>query len=175
MVVGRLVEKLREGEREQVRLAEQRVRAESLSRAVSLVFAHFRVVIGTQLAEMRSSVDRSEEKRQENMRECEARCKGTELEVRSQRAAADRRLALVEREIAESANAVTDRAHQKIGESARTMEQQLTRLETRLMERISAGAVAGGAVTPRQMIQEGLPPLTPLSPDAGLLPMPGSG
>ena len=126
---------------------------------------------------MRTSVDRSEEKRLENVRECEARCKGTELEVRSQRAAADRRLALVEREIAESANAVTDRAHQKIGESARTMEQQLTRLETRLMERISSGAVAGGGgggvATPRMM--EGMPPLTSLSPDAGLLPTPGSG
>lgn len=130
----RLVAQIQEGEREQTRSAEQR------------------------LAEMRQAVDRSEEKRQENMRDCEGRCKSTELEVRSQRAAADRRLAIVEREIAESTNVVMDRVHEKISEATRALEQQLRQVEGRMLEKLSGSRATKQA------------PLTPLTADAGWAP-----
>jgi|EP01046_Picozoa_sp_COSAG06_P042735 chromosome segregation ATPase len=137
----RLATKMQEAEREQLRVVEQR------------------------LAEMRQNVDRSEEKRQENFRECEGRCKSTDMEVRSQRAAADRRLAMVEREMAESANAVTDRAQERILESTRVLEHQMKQLETRLLDRISGSGHVAAASTPAR--QTGLP-LAPLALDAGL-------
>ena len=131
----RMVAKMQEVEREQTRSAEQR------------------------LAEMRQAVDRSEEKRQENMRDCEGRCKTTELEVRSQRAAADRRLAIVEREIAESTNVVMDRTHEKIVEATRAFEQQLRQVESRLLHQLSG---RDSTSTLRQA------PLAPLTADAGM-------
>ncbi len=129
----RIVAQIQEGERERTRSAEQR------------------------LAEMRQAVDRSEEKRQENMRDCEGRCKSTELEVRSQRAAADRRLAIVEREIAESSNVLMDRVHEKIMETTRALEQQLRQVEGRILQKMS------GSTAPAKLSQ-----LTPIAANAGL-------
>jgi hypothetical protein len=129
----RIVAQIQEGERERTRSAEQR------------------------LAEMRQAVDRSEEKRQENMRDCEGRCKSTELEVRSQRAAADRRLAIVEREIAESSNVLMDRVHEKIMETTRALEQQLRQVEGRILQKMS------GSTSPAKLSQ-----LTPIAANAGL-------
>ena len=76
----RLLEKVREAERERGAGVERR------------------------LEEMRLAMERAAEQRDSVQRQCESRCAAAEAELRSQRGAAERRLAAVEREVGESVN-----------------------------------------------------------------------